>query len=50
MYDNLFVLMPIDDLIDLYKWDYHFGMFGDIIFCEGEVEVGLAEVGDEVAF
>ena len=42
--------MPIDDLIDLYNWDYHFGLFGDVIFGEGEMEVGLTEVGDEVTF
>lgn len=49
MDDNLFVLMPIDDLIDLSDRDYHFSLFGDVIFGGGEVEIGLAEVGDEVA-
>lgn len=49
VYDNLFVLVPIDDLIDLDEWDYHFGVFGDVVFCEGEVEIGLAKVRDEVA-
>lgn len=34
--------MAIDDLIDLGQWDYHFSVFGYVIFCEEEVEIGLA--------
>lgn len=34
--------MPIDDLIDLCEWYYHFSMFGDVVFGEDEVEIGLA--------